>query len=456
MTIWVPELDESIPTRYEQIAHAIERDIALGILKPGDKLPTQRSLAKQLNVTVATCGRGYALAASRGLTTLEVGRGSFVATAVDETGAADSSVDGLVVDLGINLPPKIDSRDIYSGTLQAISVNRRVANCFSAMPVETFRRNREAAATWLQPRIDSTHENVILCTGMQSALISGLSVVTQPGDAVLVEDHTFPGILTAARMLQLRLIPVEMDQRGVTVEGFEAMTRKARVVYLNPTNQNPTTSVLPMTRRKAIAKIIRENNLWLIEDDTYGRFYDQHSSPIARFVPDQCLYVASLSKTMSVGLRLAIMRPPDSIYQEVLDRFRATSFFPSPLSVEIATRWIEDGTANRLVNELMAIADRRQQIAREILGAQVIQGEPRLNHIWMSVSKPWTAESLVSAARENGVLLSAASTFSATSKSEAFVRIALGAARNEEELKASLTKIVRLMSRSNAKNTTRY
>ena len=455
MTIWTPKLDDTVPTRYEQIAHAIERDIASGLLKPGTKLPTQRALAKQLNVTVATCGRGYALAAARGLTTLEVGRGSFVAFPAEVPGGEPTPTAGLVTDLGINLPPRIHERDIYSKVLQLLSVTRNVSDLFSALPVETYRRNRDAAAQWVDSRLACKPEDIIICTGMQSALISGLSVITKPGDNILVESHTFPGILTVARMLQLNPISVDMDQRGIVVDDFAAKLKKTKVAYLNPTNQNPTTSVLPVSRRKSIGNLIKKHDAWLIEDDTYGHFFES-TPPISRFAPDRCLYVSSLSKVMSVGLRLAFMRVPAMIHSEVLERFRATSFFPSPLSVEIATRWIEDGTAKQLVNQLQEIASQRQQIAFEILESPLIHGKPKINHIWMEVPSPWTADSLIRAARENGVLLSPASLFSPHGISSNSIRIALGAARNDEELKAALKKIVRLIKSPESRTSARY
>ena len=64
--------------KYEAIAGAIGDDVADGTLKPGQKLPTQRDLAKRLSVTIGTVGRAYALAEKRGLISLEIGRGSFV------------------------------------------------------------------------------------------------------------------------------------------------------------------------------------------------------------------------------------------------------------------------------------------------------------------------------------------------------------------------------------------
>ena len=106
MTIWTQDLFLPQTAKYQAIADAIEHFVAEGQLKAEEKLPTQRWLAKQLDVTVGTVGRGYAAAEAKGLVRSIVGSGCFVVGA--ET-SADASGHPLPIDLGLNAQPAIDN-----------------------------------------------------------------------------------------------------------------------------------------------------------------------------------------------------------------------------------------------------------------------------------------------------------------------------------------------------------
>ena len=83
--------------------------------------------------------------------------------------------------------------------------------------------------------------------------------LTSPGDVVLTETLTFPGVKAAAEKLRLRLVGVRMDQEGILPEALKAACKehKPKAVYLIPTLHNPTTATLGTERRKIIADIIR-------------------------------------------------------------------------------------------------------------------------------------------------------------------------------------------------------
>ena len=75
---WLPRIESTHRPRYVAIAEAIGADIKAGRLKPGDRLPPQRRIARSLNLDVSSISRGYAEAARRGYVEAHVGRGTFV------------------------------------------------------------------------------------------------------------------------------------------------------------------------------------------------------------------------------------------------------------------------------------------------------------------------------------------------------------------------------------------
>lgn len=451
--MWTPELNSNEGTKYEQIAAAIASDIAKGRLKPGERLPPQRKLASVLGVTIGTVGRAYALAERKGLTRSQVGSGCYVTQHREPSSQSDAVK--LTIDLSSNFPPDVRTDQIFSKTLVELSNQKNLSRLFAAIPVDAYRHQREAAANWLSSRIECDQDAVLICAGTQSASIASLSALTKPGDSVLVESHTFPGILSALELLRLKPIPIPMDASGILPSEIDV--RNANVIFLNPTNQNPTASSLNLSRRRKVIALIKKHNLWLLEDDTYGKLIQDAPPTISSLVPDRSILITSLSKSMSVGLRLAFLVAPKPIREQVLAKLEATSFFPTTLSVEIATNWIVQGIANELVASRRKIAERRIRLASEILPNNLIAGKPLLNHLWLHLPESWTAKSFCRAAYENGVILSPASIFAANSQVKTnTIRIALGAARNDEELTVALRKLSRLLSDKLASSNARF
>ena len=459
MTIWAPKLPESAKSKYEAIATAIGDDIAVGILKPGQRLPTQRELSKQLSVTIGTVGRAYALAEQRGLVSLEVGRGSFVRSIESrsfESRSNETGRVGNVIDLGLNLPPVSEHPELLAKSLILVSSSRKAGTLFGNAPVEAFEHHRIAAAKWMSDRISCSHEDILICSGTQNALVSSLACVTEPGDSVMVEELTFPGVIAAAKLLRLRLVPLKLDGHGIIPADLERASKHSRVLYCIPTNQNPTTTTMPKSRRKEIAKTSAKRGLTIIEDDVYGKLIENAPLPIATHAADQTILISSLAKTLSVGLRLAFVVVPPGLRGSMLSNMRAINFFPSPLLCEVATNWISGTIAIQLLTELQSMARRRQEIAREVVSLELIYGNPQGNHLWLNLPSVWTAETFVRAARENGVNLYSANAFSPGQTKHNSVRIALGAARNESELRVGLGVIERLITGETEKSSVSY
>jgi DNA-binding transcriptional MocR family regulator len=161
---------------------------------------------------------------------------------------------------------------------------------------------REVAAKWLRTRVpDASAECLVIYPGNQAILFNALMSLTSPGDVVLTETLTFPGVKAAAEKLRLRLVGVRMDQEGILPEALKAACKehKPKAVYLIPTLHNPTTA-LGSERRKIIADIIRKNGIFLIEDGAFG-LLERTVSPIANLIPERSYLAVGLSKCIAPG-----------------------------------------------------------------------------------------------------------------------------------------------------------
>ena len=121
-------------------------------------------------------------------------------------------------------------------------------------------------ARWLaRSGIDVGEDQIIVTSGAHPGLIATLASLSQPGDSLFVEGLNYPAIKPIARLLGVSLVPLEADDNGLVPESLERAARagEARLLYIVPTLQNPTTATLPLQRRQAIVEIARRFGLTL-------------------------------------------------------------------------------------------------------------------------------------------------------------------------------------------------
>jgi DNA-binding transcriptional MocR family regulator len=118
----------------------------------------------------------------------------------------------------------------------------------------------------------------------------------------------------------------------------------------------------------------------------------------------------------------------------------AANVMASPMTAAIATRWIEDGTADAILSFIRTEARARQRMAREILDEGSFRGDPLAFNLWMPLPEGWTRSSFVGQMRGTGVGVVASDVFVADgSTPPETVRLCLGGPIGREELRKVLT-----------------
>ena len=198
-----------------------------------------------------------------------------------------------------------------------------------------------------------------------------LATLLRPGDLLLTEELTYPGLKAVAGLLHLRLQGLSMDAHGLRPDAFEEACRNggARALYTIPTIQNPTASVMPEERRREIAAIARAHAMPVVEDDIHALLPEERPRPIAAFAPELSYYLMSTSKTLVPGLRIAYVLAPEEMVPRLAASLRASAWAAAPLMAALASSWIRDGTADAIVKERRREAAGRQALVREGLPA---------------------------------------------------------------------------------------
>jgi DNA-binding transcriptional MocR family regulator len=426
--------------KYLSIAQGLAAAVEAGELAPGDRLPPQRRVAEVLGCDLTTVTRAYAHAREKGLLDGEVGRGTFVRGAASPTGP--------IIDLSMNLPPPAGDeslRDLIGRGLAATLKNNDPASLMTYRSGMGSLRDKRAAAAWVQPLLGEVDTaRICVAPGAQAALAALLAMFARAGDAVLAEPFTYPGFLAAARLFGVRVAALDCDDEGPLPHALDAQCKSARpkAIYLNPTLQNPTARTISAERREAIVAIARKHDLIIIEDDAYGLFAP-NVTPLARLAPEQVIYVSTLAKCLSPGLRTAFVVSPPALSAQISEALRAAFLMPVPLLSDMAVHWIESGVAKRLFTAIAAESAARMKLARKILPVRARGGAGGF-HLWMSAPSGWSAQTYAAAARAQGVVIVASRDFATEADAEPSVRISLGAPPDRETLMRGLRALAAL------------
>ena len=350
---WVPELSKYAGSIYIKILSALQDDIKSGKLKAGMKLPPQRLLAYTLDVNLGTVHKAYALAVKQGIIAGEVGRGSYIKAPSTSSGIwPNENPYSRLIDFSDNFPCLIKDEKILINGFAALETTPFLPGLFQYQQNSARQEHKETACIWLKRLgMEATPDRVLLTNGALHAGFISLMCLTRPGDLILTEALTSQAIKSAAAQMKLRIKGIPMDKDGILPEALEALLQKEKTaaVYLVPNSQNPTTAVIPVQRRKKIAGILLKHGVPLIEDDVFGALLDEAPPPISSFMPELAFYATSVSKVLAPALRIGYLVTPKKYAPAALSALRTTSWMTSPIMAELASRWIVDGTAEKLL-----------------------------------------------------------------------------------------------------------
>lgn len=452
MQDWTPDIRTAKGPKYLAIAQAMSRDIEAGVLAAGDRLPPQRALAQALGLDLTTVTRAYSEAQRLGLVEGSGRRGSFVRARPSMSPSALVNDAG---DTGMNAPP-----EGFGGTLATAfrdGASLLLGPEMATLPFQYQRSGgapsaRKAGAELLAARgIPCSEDTVLVAAGGQNALHAIFSAEFKPGDTLAVCAQAYPGLLALARRFDVKLLPVASDTDGMVPDALSKVCTDdtVRAVYLVPTNDNPTTATMPISRREAIAGVVAKHHLLLIEDDAYGWLPEQPLPPIASRVPANSWYIASVSKVLTPGLRVAWLRAPDiaSAWRLAGD-MHETAIMAPPLNVAIVTDWVCSGAFQKLIGEVRSEACLRQEMVRECLAPGSFRAQDYGYHLWVQVPDDLDTRHLCDALRQHGLPAIPGDAFAADRSlaSPAAVRISIGGMITREQLRRGLNLLSALIS----------
>lgn len=319
------------PLLYLQVAMRCARLIASGSLQPGQRLPSVRDSAAQNNVSVSTVVQAFHYLEEHGVVTARPKAGYFV-TAASKVNAAHvvrgmeqspeasrpqaANPPGGGTNLGVSFAgysPKdkdfFDGERIRVAMSRATRLKRATLTEYNSAAGTTALRNAVALRA-MHLGCTLKGEDIVITSGCINAVTMCLQAVTRPGDLVAVESPTFFGFLDLLESLNLKAFPLPTDPRtGISLPALQLAldTQPIKALLLVPTLSNPLASIMPLTHKRQLAKLVAQYRVPLIEDVVFNDLLatDARRRTVKAYDTEGWVMVCgSFAKTVAPGIRL--------------------------------------------------------------------------------------------------------------------------------------------------------
>lgn len=313
------------------IAEAITRDILRGRLRPGSRLPGTRALARELGVHRNTVDAAYQELTTQGWLKAEPARGTFVAQDLPDEMALPGSIPAPAEPAVVR--PLLAFTD--GAPDPKLLPDKALARAFRrALLSPAFRAGvdygdargtpvlRHALSSYLASDrgVVADPARLLITRGSQMALFLAAKAAVKPGQAIAVEEPGYPLAWEAFRAAGASVRGVPVDAGGLSVAALEetiASDPRIAAVYVTPHHQYPTTVTMGAARRLQLLEVVERHGITLIEDDYDHeyRFEGRPVLPLAARAPADLplIYVGSLSKLLSPGIRLGYAMAPEPL-----------------------------------------------------------------------------------------------------------------------------------------------
>jgi GntR family transcriptional regulator/MocR family aminotransferase len=390
---------------HRQLSDWFRRAILDGQLRPGQRVPSSRSLAGELKISRIPVLSAYEQLYAEGYLETFLGAGTCVARSIPEATPQPvntSSRNALLQIPGNQAPRRIsqrsalmrepartwlDSQGAFRIGLPALDhfpsgvwsklVNRHARKpSIDAMVYGDpmgYLPLREAIAEYLNTvrAVRCEASQILMTTGSQQGLQICAHVLLDAKERVWVEEPGYPGARQALMTVGARLVPVPVDQEGLNVAEGIRRGRNAHAIYITPSHQFPLGVTMSATRRMQLLNWAMRSGAWIIEDD-YDSEYRFGGRPIASLqgldTDDRVIYVGTFSKVVFPALRLGYVVIPKDLLPAFYDVRNATDTFSSTLYQLVMTDFIREGHFARHIRRMRTLYLERRTALLEAIG----------------------------------------------------------------------------------------
>ncbi len=435
-------------SRYAQLYSALRDAILSGQIVPGARLPSTRDLCRTLGVSRNTVTAAFEQLVAEGYLESRVGDGTYVSPALpddllyvqrsQQPAAHDSHAAPLhfsqryrtIVttpmggsnDEQAPLPFRtgIPALDTFPYGIWSRLVARRwrtpTPDLLTYGDAAGYLPLRQAIANYLGSArgVHCTVDQVLITAGSQHALDLIAQVLLDPGDPVWIEDPGYRGARAALLGVGAKLVPVPLDEEGLSVAAGIQTEANARMVYVTPSHQYPTGVTMSVARRLALIEWAHRANAWILEDD-YDSEYRYHGHPLAALQgldtqesQRRVLYTGTFSKVLFPGLRLGYVVTPPRVTAAFTQALHLAHRYLSVMDQAVLADFITEGHFARHIRRMRALYAARQAvlidaIRHELGGYLTVDAAPAGLHLVGWLQAGFDDRAVATAAAQQGI-----------------------------------------------------
>ena len=441
----------------EQIADGIKNLIADDFIKLGDRLPSTRDLAESIGVNRNTIVSAYELLSMMELVESRVGVGSIVIgelppRRMTSIGAGFPWADAFVN--SYHQPayaiPRSSDKSQYISLLRAYGGNEALAREYTKILSKLNRTSgMDSIGTVLQyghpplissikqrmalSGVDMRQRSILITDGGTSANSLVLSLLTRPGDTVIIERPTYFQTIRWLKWNSCRIIEIPMTREGMNLDALESSIhgREIKLIYTQPNAHNPTGVTTSIEHKKRLIDIALSGHIPILEDNYLSevRLGNHCNTSLSTFdTSGMVITTSTLSKLLGQGLRVGYICADDRVISH-LERLQCHQRGPSAPLPQMASHQLLnslsfDKHVNQWAKELIGLKKTLTDTLNRIAGDKVIIWDSDSSTLWIE-TPGITGEALAMACARNDVLVLPGSWFVPESHGLQAIRIAV-------------------------------
>ena len=436
---------------YRHLVTLLESAIARGDLPSGCRLPPERALASVLRISRTTVVSAYRELESKGLLRGYVGRGTFVCAAPEPSGTPFAWRGKIASAALRSSDPTMRDAIRHSADARLLSLAAGEP-AIDRFPTEGFQRaidqvlKKDAHATWrhgptegqpllreaIAERFRVPAERVLILAGAQQGLDLLARCLIDPGDAVVIDRPGYLGAIQSFRAAGAKLIGWDVLHADVDELEDLLVRYRPKLIYTNPTFQNPTGITMPIRLRREVLKLAERYRVPIVEDGTYGELHFNEAPPPSLHDLDMqnlVIHLNSFSKVLAPGLRLGwLCATPSIVDQIAIIKQRLDPHTQNLVQFAVA-RLIRDGSFDTHLRTLRAEHARRCAQMLAALQKHVTAGALRVArphgglYLWCRLSRGMNARTVLDQALARGVAFVPGDAFYADRAGESELRL---------------------------------
>ncbi len=326
---------------YQQIYMQIVERIQSGMLSHGDFLPSLRSMAVDLQISLLTVRKAYKQLETKGYIRIEQGKGAYIYKRVkkdfkpipyqwQQTKSINVMRSQYVMNQhrkyydfsqAILYPRLLPNPFLYDEMHKLLNKDQMILATYG--PVQGDSELRGEIANYLKEhqQLVTDPSQLLITSGAQQGINLIAQTLLKPGDIVLVESPCYGAALDVFVNKGAQIIPISLDENGIRSDLIDDICQRKNPVllYVNPTFQNPTGTVMSKERRMEIVELAELYQFFILEDDSFGEIYFEDAivpPPMKSFDTNgHVIYVKGFSKTLAPGLRIAALVAEGPIFE---------------------------------------------------------------------------------------------------------------------------------------------